>query len=496
MSASPFVSCDVCVVGGGSAGLGAATASSRMGLSTILLEKGDQLGGTAVRGGVHNWEPGVGGTAFAQEIYRRLAAIPQAAGVWSMSRHWCWPHRNTPPFPGGEQLIDPKATYQDTLLRCGTRGLTPDAEKVRKQWHGVIFEPDHYACTVEEMLQESGHCQIWKKTSFISASVAHGRITEVRALRDGKEQAIRASFFIDATADALLGRSAGCEIMTGEEDRSAFNEPDAPLHSNSRRINAITLIYRVTSVSAPKVESLPADIPAKCWFHQSWCGASIGQYPCGDRNINMLPTMEGDEFLSYIDRSKDGYRLAYEECRRRIIGHWHFIQTEYPEFQSYRMNWIAPALGVRETRRIVGEYVLTQHDLLAGLSHQTHHDIIAIADHAFDTHGQGSRGCPELPQPYGVPLRCLIPKKQHNLLVAGRCASFSHIAASSSRLSRTMMDLGHAAGLAVFLAQRDHCDVREIDTDELRSHLLEQGATLSWASAAQPETDLVAAASH
>ena len=80
---------DLCVVGAGSGGIAAALAAARMGLSVLLIEKSDTLGGNAVRGGVHNWEPGVGGTAFPFEIYQRLQKIPDAVAIVCMSRHCC-----------------------------------------------------------------------------------------------------------------------------------------------------------------------------------------------------------------------------------------------------------------------------------------------------------------------------------------------------------------------------------------------------------------------
>jgi len=106
-------------------------------------------------------------------------------------------------------------------------------------------------------------------------------------------------------------------------------------------------------------------------------------------------------------------------------------------------------LGVRESRRVVARYTLTEHDLRAGLSGQAHGDIVAVADHAVDVHGAHGAGCGELAEPYGVPFRCLQPVDCDNLLVPGRAAGFSAIAASSCRLSRTMLQLGVAAGRAV-----------------------------------------------
>ena len=135
-------------------------------------------------------------------------------------------------------------------------------------------------------------------------------------------------------------------------------------------------------------------------------------------------------------------------------------------------------LGVRETKRVVGEYVLTQHDLDAGISGQKHADIICLADHPCDTHGGHSKGIKPLREPYGVPFRCLIPKGQRNLLITCRAASFSSIAASSCRLSRTMMQLGQAAGTAVALAKELKVELPDVPAERLRSSLREQHVQL------------------
>ena len=164
----------------------------------------------------------------------------------------------------------------------------------------------------------------------------------------------------------------------------------------------------MTPVTEPAVEPLPEGIPKKCWWRGSYPWAQVNHYPNGDLNINMLPTMEGDEFLRL------GYDAAMQECRRRVRGHWHYWQTTYEEFRRFRLCWIAPALGVRESRRIVGEYVLTENDLAAGLSRQKHADIIALADHSMDTHGGHAKGG-EMRRALRHSLSLLDPKRAEEL---------------------------------------------------------------------------------
>lgn len=470
---------DLCVIGGGSAGIGAALGGARAGLSVLLVEKGDCLGGNAVRGGVHSWEPGVGGNVFPREIYHRLREIPLATAVWSIGRHLCWPKPGQPKFPGGECLVDPARTYEDTQQRCGTKGYAEEA-RPRERWHGVVFEPDAYAQVVEEMFRETGNGTLWKQASFQAAEAVNGVLHSVRIEYQGRIQSVTATTFIDATADALVGRSLGCPMMRGVEAADRFQEPGAPAQGDSRKINAISLIFRITPVDSPAIEPLDPATAAASDSGQRFPGAHVVEYPNGDRCLNMLPTMEGREFLDFIESGKGGYARAYEVCERRVRRFWHHLQSHYPEFRAYRLSWLAPALGVRESLRVVGEYILTEPDLVAGLSGQTHPDLIAIADHALDIHGEGHRRSGELDEPYGIPFRCLIPKGWKNWLVVGRCASFSHIAASSCRLSRTMMDLGHAAGLAAALAKASHRPVAEVDPAILRQTLRQQGTQLDW----------------
>ena len=126
-------------------------------------------------------------------------------------------------------------------------------------------------------------------------------------------------------------------------------------------------------------------------------------------------------------------------------------------------------LGIREGYRIVGEYVLTGKDLQQGILEQEHPDMIALASHAVDVHGANRRKVKHLKvKPYGIPYRCLIPKGWDNLLVACRGASFDRVAASSVRLSRTMLWLGHAAGVGAALAAKEDMAVGEVDAAKIR----------------------------
>jgi len=457
---------DIAIVGAGSGGIGAALAAARMAARVLLIERAPTIGGTAVRAGVSTWEPVAGATGIPFEVYLRLREAPDAVALYSYGRHMAWPPPDDP-FPGGEHIIDASLSYLDTLQRHGMRSLREDAAWARATLHGVVFEPDAYAQIVGAMLREAG-VEVLTGVAVADAEARDGRVGRIR-LSDGTEARARA--FIDCTGDGALCAMCGCGMMAGRDGREHFGEPHAP-EQPSPATNAATLIYRIMPADEERIEALPDGIPEECWWRERFPSVSAVQAPRGGCIMNMLPTAEWREIAAL----GDGLR---EECRRRVLAHWHHVQREFPEFPRYRLAWVAPEVGLREERRVVGEYVLREQDLLAGLSGQDHADTVAIADHAMDLHGEGG-GCRELAEPYGVPLGCLVPRGMRNLLVASRAASFSAIAASSCRLSRTMMQLGQAAGTAAALNLERGLDPRDTPAEELREALRQQRVQLEW----------------
>jgi len=311
---------DLIVVGAGSGGIGAALAAARLGLSVLVVEQADTIGGTAVRAGVSIWERGVGGTGLPFDIYRRLQRVPDAVGVCSFGRHICWPdrERGQSPFPGSEQLVDSSRRYGDSLREYGAWSHAGNEPFIRKHWHCVVFEPTAYVAVVEEMLADSvadaetGGCTVLRNTGLAEVEAASGEVQAVR-LTDGRR--VEAGAYVDCTGDGLLCVACGCEVMRGQEARRQFGEPAAP-EEPTDHVNGASLIYRIAPADQPAVEPLPGGVPAECWWRDEFPVASITEYPCGDWNVNMLPTMEGEEFLRL------GYEVAYAEAQRRVRAHW------------------------------------------------------------------------------------------------------------------------------------------------------------------------------
>ena len=375
-------------------------------------------------------------------MYHRLAA-QNALGITKDHN----PSRKLGPF--GLWLITPDATYEQTLRR---------ASWTRAQWHAVVFDPNTMSELMSHMLEETGRCQVMLEHRCFGVKMEGACVVAVLARSsDGTTRRISARVFVDSTGGVFLCRQAGCETMLGPDPKSRFDEPFAP-EKPDKTLNAITLCCRVRKSDHPVRQPAP-ESPMKR------CGAHISAVPGGDLIINPLAMMPGTALLEL------GYEKAMSRCQQIVKAHWHCLQRN-PTFSEYEFDSHAPLLGIRESYRVVSEYVLTQHDLAATLKEQHHSDIIAVADHAMDVHGAGGRRVHgELKGPYGIPYRCLIPKGTTNLLVACRGAGFSQIAASSCRLNRTMTALGQAAGLAAAQVVRKDVSVRDVDVAEIQHQL-------------------------
>ena len=464
---------DVCVVGAGSGGFGAALAAARSGLKVLILEKTANIGGNANRCGVNCWEPVAGATGFPREIYRRLRSIPLATAVYGYGRHFLWDGRDA--FPGGEHVIYPYRDYPDTLRRHGIGSLAKSPEMVKRNLFGVVFEPAAYETVLRQMLADTGNSSIVFSSWVDTVTVGNGSIQGI-VLNDGTE--VSADYYIDGTGDGVLCRLAGCDLVIGEDAKETYNEHSAPAVPTDR-INAATLIFRITRKEVPGIDPIPPEVsneqlPAECWWQENYPFAAVFFYPNGDRNVNMLPTMDGREYMRL------GHDRAYVECRKRASAWFRYVQSEYDEFRRYRIHSLSPSIGIREGYRVITDYTLTENDILRGFSKDIPEDRIAIADHAFDRHGVKG-GAKELDEPFPVPFRCLLPKGYKNLLIACRAAGFSSIAASSTRLSRTLMQLGQAAGNACAIAKdAGGITLPDVDPAELRKRLLEQNVQLDF----------------
>jgi hypothetical protein len=372
----------------------------------------------------------------------------------------------------------PREIYQQ--MKRHPRGVTfddYDRGAPRRGGHGLPFEPWVFNHTVRDLLDATGNCTTLLATTFFKAHRQHDRIAAVEAFFAGKRVVIRADVFVDSTADGDVCADAGCEFQLGEDAKSLYDEPSAP-EKAELSLNGLTLCYRITDTGAAQRPYLPPGIK------EGLCRkpVHIVVMPNGDHLLNAVDMIDGNALLQME------YSELMHQAYDRVMEHFYWLQRLPPDdtsrwtrfvrgkgYGTWTIAGIAPRIGVRETRRILGDYVLTERDCRAGVKNQTHPDIIALTDHAVDIHGRKGR-LYELPNgAYGVPYRCLTPRGVENLYIASRAASFSHIAASSCRLCRTMMTLGQAVGNAAALAVKQGLTTRQVDVAGLRDALQTQG---------------------
>lgn len=179
-----------------------------------------------------------------------------------------------------------------------------------------------------------------------------------------------------------------------------------------------------------------------------------------------------------VDPTDPGsYTRGEIEARKQVYRIRKYLRQFVPGFENAWMDRVAPFMGIRESRVTVGKYVLTAEDILACRHFD---DAIAVASYPVDLHHPKGGDCTleYCGDCYDIPYRVLVPEKVENLLVAGRCASFTHEAMASTRVMSTCMALGEAAGRAARIALRDGVKPSQADVAKLRSELKRTGAYL------------------
>lgn len=387
----------VCVIGGGSGGIGAAHAAASCGADVILIEKNHVLGGTITMSWVHTWEPVCDTAALCKRLWQRMQALPLGA--------------DNVAYDSAERRLNPETGKRNGAL---------------------LFEPWAFLMAVDAEFAEVGNIAIFYNSRFIASERSHGKCRRIICAGIGRTYAIEANWFIDCTAEIDVAREAGCSYRLGADSKSIYNEPHAPDKSDPGNLNYANWIYRVRPTTKPVRVDL--SVVPECARIESYCA---GMLPNGDVLINIcgrgvLPPNHPQEHSRILREQR---QLAWDSYRWQIIG------GKHPDWEFLAF---APEIGIREGYRLDARYVVTENDILAGATKQEDHGpIAAYCDHPLDIHGAIHL---ELPEKFAIPLASLMPKEYDNLLVASRGAGFSHIAAGSCRLSRTIMTLGDFAG--------------------------------------------------
>ncbi len=444
--------CDVLVVGGGPAGIGAAIASARNGAKTILIERYGFAGGALTQAMVmpmftfHDIHGRQIIKGIAQDFIDRLKSINASLG----------------------HLTD--LTFDNASM--------------------TTFDPELAKLVILQMLEEAG-VEILLHTLFSDTIVEDGKITAV--ITDGKSgrQAIKAKYFIDCTADADVAARSNAPFTKGRNEDGAMQP--------------VTLYFRIGGADDKALRKwmkenreLLKDSPSDAEIDAQKCIAFLGlknliseAVKNGKIDAQVAPRVlmyglpRRGEFsvnttrLQNIDGTNSADLTRAEiALRKQAIQVFNFIKENIGGFENSYIIDSGLQVGVRETRHIQGDYTLTQEDVLNSHSFK---DGICCGTFAIDIHppdGKAQIFTGSGKSVYEIPYRSLIPQGLDNLLVAGRSISATHAAFGSIRVMATCMACGQGAGTAASILTQSGKPTRSIDILELRKRLLNDGQYL------------------
>jgi hypothetical protein len=402
---------EVLVVGGGSAGVAAAVAAARNGAEVMLVERYGYLGGLATGGLIIlllTLDDGRGRQAVAglcQEVTDRLA------------------RRDAAYFPPREEWgrSDEALVHRDRRLGLVWGG---GPHRVR---YSVAFEPEEMKFAFNQMVEEAGVkllLHVWACDPILADGRLAGMIFQGKAGRF----AVKAAVVIDTSGDGDVFAAAGCA------------------HESEQVLPWLWF-------TAGGVEDVPSVIDAG-----GGCFQTIGEGKV------LLPWGATEKVSRRIDAtSPEDLTYAELECRKRVMAEMDRLRREIPGFAKAHLCHIADQLGITESRRLQGQYVLQRADM-----DQPFDDTVAVTGH-WTKYGAL----------YHIPYRCLITTEIPNLLVAGRCISVDHRVHHATKEIPACMATGEAVGTAAALAVRAGVDPPKLDVERLRKRLAEAGAIVS-----------------
>ncbi|QDT26350.1 ribulose-1,5-biphosphate synthetase [Gimesia panareensis] len=436
---------DVAVIGGGSAGVAAATAAARNGASTVLVERYGFLGGTSTAGMVGPFM-----TSYTPDGKRQLVAGIFQEVIDKMVAM------------GG--AVDPSTTEAGSawasFIDLGHANVTP-------------FSVEALKMAALEMVCDAG-ARIRFHTSFVDVVMRDQQIDGIVILDKAGLGLLRARTVIDTSGDGDIAAKAGAPFEVGRKADG--------------KMMPVTLFLTIGNVDDERViawmqehEVLhPGERLFECIVKQA---RESGEWTLEREFLNIYREPTPGQWRVNTTRvqnvdgtNPDDLSRAEIESRRQAWELIRFFRSHCPGLENAQLLATGTQVGVRETRHILGDYVLNGADVLEGRKFE---DSIAQCSYPIDIHDpQGPRGRLEgiHADHYEIPYRCLVPRDVENLLVAGRPISADHEGAASARVIPPCYATGQAAGTAASLAIKQGVTPRDVDIDQLRTTLSEQGA--------------------
>jgi 2-polyprenyl-6-methoxyphenol hydroxylase-like FAD-dependent oxidoreductase len=447
-------STDVLVVGGGPAGVCAAIAAARCGAKTVIVEQGNCLGGMATRGLV----------APFMTCYDTTGEIMVIRGIF-------------------EEIVDRMVALGGAIHPSQVRAGTPFSAWITKGHdHLTPFDAETLKFVLDQMCDEAG-VKVMFHSTLVDPLIVGDSVRGIRLLNREGLCTIGAKVTIDCTGDGDVAARAGAPCTYGNPEIG--------------KVQPSTLFFHINNVDTPR---LTRDVEAHLHEFRKVNGVSYralhwrveeaeeaGEWDIARKSVNIYRGVREDEWAVNCTRiagvdatSTESLSAAEKEGRRQVQELMNFFHKYVPGCENATIKSSASTLGIRESRHVQGEYILTADDLLQGVVPE---DSILCASNSVDVHGRNGANTTEYKtvengQWYGLPLRSLIPLQRDGLIVAGRAISATSDAAGAVRVMPPCMAMGHAAGITAALAALGGAAPRRIDAKDVRAKLLEQGAFL------------------
>jgi ribulose 1,5-bisphosphate synthetase/thiazole synthase len=448
---------DVLVVGGGPAGISAALTAAREGVDTILVERYGCFGGVITQAMV--------GTI----TWYRYAKTVDAGGIGLE-------FERRAKEEGASINIIGNVKNKDMLATLEKEGLVVDGKPTYE-----VLDTEKFKFLIDKMIQEAGVKPLLH--SYVTDVIMEGKkvigvITESKSGR----QAILAKRIIDATGDADVGFHAGVHFR--KNPKSELMEVSVNYGCSGINIGKFLMyIYLNPGKIGDWGETQDEDAFSTYLIEPFNKAREAGEIP-EDVNIESYWTNYTDagEITSFngihmnnIDPT-DVWDLTKAEImgRQRVIWAVNALKKYTPGFKKARLRTIGSSLGVRESRKIIGEYEITENDVR---NQARFEDSIGICPEFID--GYGIAIMPKTGRYFHVPYRIMLPKKVENLLVAGRCVAGDKISHAATRQMCCCFVTGQAAGVAAAISIKDLTTFRNVDIHKVQTVLEKQGVRIS-----------------
>jgi hypothetical protein len=407
---------DVLIAGGGMSGVCAALAAARNGARVILIQNRSRLGGNA-----------------SSEIRMHIVGASALRQVW----------RETGIL---EELVLTEAV--ENQQRC------------YEIWDHIIYD----------RVMSEKNITLLLDANFYEAEVSSGTVKKIKAICTPTEEIyeITAKYFADCTGDGTLAANAGAEWMQGREAISEWGES-----LGQEKADLHTMGNSVLFMSQKHDKAMPYTPPkwARKYTAKDFVHRKINSWEFGYWWVE-LGGME--------DAVKDGQKIRHD-LLSVVYGIWDYIKNSgnHPESENWALSWVGMLNGKRESRRIVGDYIMKQDDIQ---SPKLFEDRVAYGGWPLDDHppeGIDNSGIAPyrsipLKAPYSIPLRSLYAKNFKNLFMAGRNVSVSHVALSSTRVMATCANMGQAVGTAMAYCNKNNIAPNVLSGDKKHITALQQ----------------------